>query len=133
MVVTEFERPDRQDLVVAARDRWSSVISVEAGRQYTFGARGIWIDAYIKCGPEGYSVWWLRLFEPLRVLPTANWFCLVGRFDRDERDVPAMMIEIGARCTWTAAADGKITFFANDVPGMYWNNRGEVALEILRR
>ncbi len=48
--------------------------------------------------------------------------------------------ETRATCRWndtgapyTAPRAGRLTCFANDVPGFYWNNRGAIRLSVALR
>jgi hypothetical protein len=104
-------------------------ILLEAGRIYDFVAEGQWIDLAICSGPEGnpHPVWTQRLVEQYRRAPRQRYFMLMGALDRD----PATIFPIGARLAgWKSPRGGRLTCFANDVPLMYWNNRGSVRLTV---
>lgn len=125
---------------VIARRHWNSTgLHVTAGQRYQLAARGTWVDFYIPCGANGYQYpgWLLRgplglltrFMQGLRRLPEGHWFVLVGA------------VRAGEDCQYFAAgssrevrmpASGQLAFFANDVPGFYWNNLGSIRLEITR-
>ncbi len=111
---------------IHARPAWTDACPVAAGTTYRLTASGRWWDWFVPCGPDGYST---KLLAPLahrRRAPGEAWFCLMGAIDRDE---PAAF-RIGAQRTWTAPRSGMLACFANDLPGMYWNNRGSITLSI---
>jgi hypothetical protein len=116
---------------VSARNPWNdSGIDLAVGAKYTFAATGLWKDACIECGPEGYeSTPLLKLFERFRRVPNARYFKLIGTIGRTLDD----FIIIGSSLPHFAPPrDGQLYCFANDVRLMYWNNAGCVELRVTR-
>jgi len=104
-------------------------IDVKKGEQYSIEATGTWCDTKKHChGPEGYTAESLSKWEKLRRVKDAQWFTLIASIGHDDHAAKA----IGPKGTFEATADGKLTFFANDVSFMYWNNSGSVSVTITR-
>ena len=70
----------------------------------------------------------LRLAERLRRAPSQQWFALIGAIDQD----PSTQFLIGTGCDYRPPRSGKLTCFANDVLGFYWNNKGQLELTVER-
>ncbi len=112
--------------VVPARDRWVHTgIGVVAGATYDMVASGCWVDFYIPSDPSGYS---LPLFGRGRRVNAAPLFALIGAVGENE----AATFCIGKAWRGSVASDGELCCFANDLPGMYWNNWGKVTLTVKR-
>lgn len=114
---------------IPARPRWvSTFVRVEKDEQYTLAAQGEWHDASIGTGPQGYASpnAGFRAVERWRRAPEARWFELVGSIDQD------VLFRIGAGTTLLVAKSGVIVCFANDLPFMYWNNKGAITLTLRR-
>lgn len=104
---------------------------LRAGTSYRFSATGTWKDWSIECDATGYESFKLRPFERLRRMRHARWFSLIGVVDKAKEtcfDI-GLLIESGG--TYTAAVDGTLFCFANDVSFMYWNNSGVIDLEVI--
>jgi hypothetical protein len=86
----------------------------------------------ITSGPDGYETPWYslaqRLAAPLRRVPNARWFVLIGAVRGAERSP----FVIGRETETVIPAEGTLKCFANDVPGFYWNNCGVICLSIER-
>jgi hypothetical protein len=116
-------------------------IILEAGREYEFAATGTWSDASIVCDAAGYpppisppalgglQTLVLKAFEPFRRVRSAPWFALIGAIDKD-MDTAFM---IGRNTHIKITKTGVLTCFANDVPIMYWNNKGSLTLSVAPR
>lgn len=116
---------------VSARNPWNdSGIDLAVGAKYTFAATGLWKDASIECGPDGYeSTPLLKLFERFRRVPQAPYFKLIGTIERSLHDA----IVIGSSLPdFAPSRSGRLCCFANDVRLMYWNNAGCVELRVTR-
>jgi len=116
---------------VAARRLWNDTgVVLEQGHTYRFTAVGKWVDAWNRCGPEGYASnnVFMRLAERARRVPSEPWFALIGAQARDLST--RFAIGVGSECQ--PRQTGELTCFANDVPFLYCNNRGEIALTIER-
>jgi hypothetical protein len=117
---------------IRAARRWNATgIRVEAGQAYDLAATGRWMDLNLCAGPAGnpHPTWSQRLVACRLRAPDALYFTLIGALDRD----PSTQFPIGACRSWTAPRAGELTCFANDVPLMYWNNRGSVHLTVTPR
>jgi hypothetical protein len=114
---------------VSARERWNRVADVEKDVEYevTVPAGEEWKDAWIRCGPEGYTSSWLKPFERLRRHPPSRWFALIGAIGDSE---PFL---IGRKRVVRPTEAGELRCFANDVPFMYWNNSGAIRVVVARQ
>ena len=117
---------------VVARERWNPLgVSAGPGESFEFACAGRWVDWTIECGPEGYpGTWAQRWAQAFRRKRDAPWFCVIGALDRNHH----WLFAIGSGGVWTNTTGrlAPLYAFANDVPGFYWNNRGEVQLDIKR-
>jgi hypothetical protein len=119
---------------VVARRYWNNTgLHVTVGQRYQLVAVGTWCDLVIRCDADGYPTpWWYppqRIAQGFRRLPEGNWFVLVGavRVAEDCR-----YFVVGSSCEVRMPTTGQLAFFANDVPGFYWNNFGSIRLGIAR-
>jgi hypothetical protein len=122
---------DKTTATMAARPVWNDTgVVLDEGCTYHLSATGEWVDWTIKCGPGGYPSpnVIMRLAEKLRRAPADPWFALIGAIDRDR----SAQFLIAAECQYHPTRTGQLTCFANDVPGFYWNNKGQVELTIER-
>ncbi len=125
---------EKTTVEVVARRFWNNTgLQVTVGQNYQFLAAGTWVDLLIRCHADGYSTpWWyppMRIMQGRRRLPDENWFVLAGavRAGKDCR-----YFVVGSSREVRMPATGQLAFFANDVPGYYWNNLGSIRLEITR-
>jgi hypothetical protein len=110
-------------------------IILVGGTEYQFAAQGTWHDDYIICGPEGYTLqeavpkWkqpFFRLLQGFRPQNTGDrWFQLIGK-------VGDSIFEIGTGLSCLVPVDGELFCTANDVPFMFWNNKGELTLNVIQ-
>lgn len=125
---------------VYARSYWNAPgIFVCAGQRYAIQASGTWQDANLTRGPDGARATLLQwFFGWLRRVPEANWFSLIASIgsanspnhSNDLTFFPTYAV--GSQAIIEPQCDGYIYFFANDMTGMYGNNRGSVEV-IVRR
>lgn len=126
-----MEIGDSASVTVDSRKVWNhSDIHLELGQTYRFKASGRWVDWFFEHGPDGNpsALCYMRLVEPLRRMPKANWFCLIGAVDQDISSAFVIGAGIQIQCN----RSGRLTCFANDMPHFYWNNRGTVQLIVTR-
>lgn len=83
-----------------------------------------WKDGFVPNGPAGYPRWWLAPLVFLRRARHVPWVGLIATVGRGD---PYF---IGEGAGVMPSKDGRLEFYANDVPFMYWNNSGHVDLEI---
>lgn len=116
-----------RSLEVDARRHWTDTgLAVSAGQVLRVVASGVWRDWTIETHADGFSRPHLKLAEPLRRVPSANWFQLCGAVDRRLDQV----VLLGSEVTVSAPATGRLFLFANDVPWMHWNNTGRITVQI---
>jgi uncharacterized protein (DUF2235 family) len=124
--------PGRRAIVgVHAREKWNdTALQLLKGETYLFEASGSWSDASIRSGPAGYSSpsVWFRLVQPLRRVPSANWFALIGCIGPR----PDTAFVIGEHRELVAPADGILHCYANDLAFLYRNNSGWIKLAVTR-
>ncbi len=115
-------------LEVDARLHWNDTgIDVTAGQRLRIIASGAWRDWKVETDADGFSRPHLKLAEPLRRAPSANWFQLCGSVDRRLDQV----VLLGRDVSFSAPASGRLFLFANDVSWMHWNNAGRITVQIL--
>ncbi|MFB9265238.1 hypothetical protein ACFFWD_19105 [Bradyrhizobium erythrophlei] len=114
---------------VYARNKTNEAMDVEAGDVWSFSAKGRWTDWFIACGPEGYRNFLADILQIEPRVAGQNLFCLCGEVtDKDGTESFA----IGRGCTYTFKKSGRLNLFANDLPRMYWNNDGDVTVNVER-
>jgi hypothetical protein len=106
---------------IPADAHWTRLCDVRQGTSYNFIASGTWLDWRIETDANGYERPWLKPFTALRRVPEAPWFALVGVIDKDKSTAFIIGRE---HLNWIAPRSGELSCFANDIFGMYWNNRG---------
>ena len=119
----------------------ASGVYLEAGQHYTFDVKRnqTWLDAKIRCTVKGWVAsdaprmtrLLIRMVEPKRRCPSANWFELVGSVRRDGCE----FFRIGCRgrgWTYTPRRNGELNAFANDLESRYGNNQGAVCVTVRR-
>lgn len=121
--------------IIFANRKWNDVqYDVEAGVSYFFRITGQWWDLTNHCTAKGYDRWYLNPAKRFMrcQLPGATWFTLIGAIDKRKNEM--FVISDGSLLSqgWLAPRRGKLYAFANDMPGMYWNNFGSIILEVWR-
>lgn len=118
---------------VYADKPWNdSGIDVICGQSYNFTvpASETWIDSEKICGADGYaSTWLMRHYEFSRRAPEAKWFQLIGTVGRS---IKARVVVGSSLTDFLPPFPGRLYFFANDLPWMYWNNKGMLAVRVTR-
>lgn len=129
-----LEPGERAAFTVLARRRWNdSSVFLEAGRGYRLTVADIvdwkdwWLEADPETGVRSPPAWleWPPV-RRLRRVPTAPLLALVGCIGRD----PSTAFRIGRGREYAPATTGELSAFANDVPGFYWNNSGQLTLAV---
>jgi hypothetical protein len=112
---------------IFARNRWNDTrLEVAAGDRVVVTASGTWHDSGIPSGPEGFEKPWLDPLAWTRRCRPAHWFelvAVVGQYDGPYH-------RIGTGGEFIADRAGRVQLFANDAWIMYWNNRGEIDVEL---
>ena len=122
---------------IHAASHWNDTgLQVEPNTDYRVVAQGVWHDAWIASGPEGYPSpnCLMHSVESWRRVPDAPWFALICSVDRKEElaqqvftrpfpeESPPLRFSVG----------GQLTCFANDAFRFYWNNWGEIRIAVRR-
>jgi hypothetical protein len=132
MVLKRLAKGESDTTVVKAREYWNRT-GIEVGflEAYAFEAYGTWQDWGRALDADGGASGLVQeLLDSGRRCPAAQWFQLTGSVGAaDERAFP-----LGARARWTnrSRGSGELLLFANDAPGFYWNNSGELRGRITR-
>ena len=118
---------------VYANRPWNdSGIDVVSGQAFNFAVPSgeEWIDWQKACGADGYgSTCFVRPWELFRRVPQAKWFQLIGTIGKSIKSP----VVIGSKLlNFLPPFPGRLYLFANDLPWMYWNNRGVIAVRITR-
>lgn len=124
--MSQSQPSDAQIGIVDARRKWNSVAHLRGGVEYKIEvAPGqLWYDWRIRCGPEGYELWYLIPFRWMRRLRAAPWFALVGAIGEGP------LFEITDSQIVSSQENGQLRCFANDIRFMYWNNRGTIEVRV---
>jgi hypothetical protein len=149
----------RGEIDVLARNYWNTVgLEVKQGERYDISATGQWVDRNHPSTAAGYDKVILRPFKRTRRVRKANWFCLIAAVHPSrvlqfevlndangptdfllalERTVKhcddeSQLVAISEQGSITVDRDGYLYLFANDTPGFYANNDGEVEATIKR-
>jgi hypothetical protein len=118
---------------VYANRPWNDTgLDVVSGQTFNFSVPSgeVWIDWQRACGADGYaSNRFTRPWEVFRRVPNAKWFELVATIGKSTQHP----IVIGSRLLdFLPDSPGRLYLFANDLPWMYWNNRGLIGVRITR-
>jgi hypothetical protein len=118
---------------VYANKLWNdSGVDVVSGQVFNFAVPTgeEWTDWRNRCDADGYSSTPLtRRLEIFRRVPKAKWLQLIATIGKSVRSP----VVIGSQfLEFLPSSPGRLYFFANDIPWMYWNNRGMIAVRITR-
>lgn len=106
---------------------WNDInLNVVKGEVYIFIANGEWTDWFIKCSADGYERFWLKPFISKRRYKSEKLFTLIGSINK------TILFPIDLNKEYHVQESGSLYFFANDLPGFYWNNKGFITLIIKR-
>lgn len=126
--------PDPGPFTIEAREQRSKGMEVKAGDVWSFSATGRWTDLFVACGPEGYRNFLVDILQIKLQASGKSFFCLCGQVTGKDGKVTkdSETFEIGRGCTQEFKTSGTLSLFANDVPWLYWNNRGVVTVSVKR-
>jgi hypothetical protein len=118
---------------VYANKLWNdSGVDIVSGQVFNFAVPTgeEWTDWRNRCDADGYSSTHLtRGLEIFRRVPKAKWLQLIGTIGKSVRSP----VIIGSQfLEFLPPSAGRLYLFANDIPWMYWNNRGMIAVRITR-
>jgi hypothetical protein len=118
---------------VYANKLWNdSGIDVVSGQVFSFAAPPgqEWTYWQRRCSADGYaSSVFGRPLEVFRRVPRADWLqlvCTIGKSSKRSTIIGSRLVD------FAPAYRGRLYLFANDLPWMYWNNRGMIAVRITR-
>ncbi len=124
--------------VCACRPWNQSGIKVIEGQQYAFNIIKTmdWIDGSVRSDPiEGWQGGFYKtmgfLSAYLKRSDQANWYALVGSIGKNGKETFAVIKE--SEGTVTMHKSGLLHFYANDMDGRYFNNKGLVELQVIRK
>jgi hypothetical protein len=120
--------PNNTELIkVSSRKSWNETdLEVHPDEEYEFMAIGHWNDMLVESGANGYSKTYMKPFDNLKRSPLNNWFALMGSINKQ------FDFLIGGYKKLVFDTSGKLSFYANDVPGLYWNNSHSITLFVTR-
>lgn len=114
---------------IRARCNWNSTqIEISEGEEYEFTAIGKWTDFTITKDADGYTNSYMRLFDAKKRARHHQWFALMGSLNKNED----RYYLIGKNNKIPFNENGILYCFANDVKGFYWNNFGNITLQVKR-
>ena len=123
-----LEINEYKKVIVYSKKIWNETeIQVKNGDEYQFEAEGEWKDLWKKTDAEGYSNFYMSLYNKLKRSQNNKWFALMGCVNKSK------CFFIGKRNQITTEENGMLFCFANDVCGFYWNNSGYITLKITRK
>jgi len=130
--MTKLQIGSPSETIIDAHKYWNATgIYLEIGASYKFEVQGeqFWYDAKIRSDADGYTKPWLRWAEMFRRKPNENWFSLIGNIGQSGKQE----FLIGKKLEkHKATSSGELFCYANDVPIMYFNNRGTLIVTITR-
>jgi hypothetical protein len=132
MALRKLAKGESATAVVRAAQYWNPT-GIEIGylEAYAVEAEGEWEDWGRRSDADGQAGSFIQeLFRGAKRCGEAQWFQLVGSVGgSDQRLVP-----LGTFARWTSRSlePGELFLFANDAPGFYWNNAGELTVRITR-
>ena len=132
MTLRKLGKGESDVAVVRAREYWNRT-GIEVGylEAYAFEATGSWDDWGRTTDADGGAGSFLQdLLVAGKRCQQAQWFQLTGSVGASDEHSFAL----GAHARWTNCSPqtGELLLFANDAPGFYWNNSGEIRVRITR-
>ncbi len=113
-------------VVCKAARKWNATgVMLQAHGEYHIKASGTWTDFYIATDANGFERKHLRPFKRFKRHPDAHWFALMGSIGKES---PYFLV--GPDLLLKPDKEGELFLFANDLPAMYWNNRGSLSITI---
>jgi hypothetical protein len=122
-----------KNIPVFARLRWNSTgLLIRPAEQYLVTAtEELWTDWCISstaAGQPGVGI--QKLFRSFVRFRTAQWFQLVAAVGRSHDQL--FDVGMAGRVTLGDGHEGELLFFANDVSLAYFNNSGQIHVDVLR-
>ena len=119
--------PNNTEVIkISSRKEWNETeFEVLPNEEYEFMAIGSWRSLFASSEANGFSSALMRPFNKLKRAPH-NWFALIGSINKK------FDFLIGGQRRLKCETAGKLSFYANGVPGLYWNNSRSISLFITR-
>jgi hypothetical protein len=119
--------PNNTEIIkVSSRKAWNETeVEVLPDEEYEFMAIGSWRNLFGSSEANGFSNFFMRPFNRLKRAPH-NWFALIGSINKK------FDFLIGGQKRLKVETAGKLSFYANSVPGLYWNHSRSISLFITR-
>lgn len=130
MPLHQIAAGENVSITIVAREEFPDTkLQVKKGEQYSFSCDGDqrWKDAYITCGPNGF----FNIFAWIAGLRVkgVKCFCGCGAYNEDYK---SKGFAIGTGKEIDITESGTLSFFANDSPGHYGNNKGAIVMRVER-
>ncbi len=123
----KLEINESKSFTIYSREFWNETdVEIQSGEEYKFVAEGNWKDLSKETDANGYSNWYMSLFDSLKRSRNNQWFALIGSVNKSGGFL------IGKNSQIPFQQNGKLWCYANDVRGFYWNNSGTVLLTVTR-
>ena len=118
---------DTISIQIYSSNFWNDTdIDIQTGDEYKFEATGFWKDLFLTIDADGYSNLYVSLFNKFKRSKNNQWFALMGSLNHTGDFL------IGKDNQIVFNVEGKLSCYANDVKGFYWNNSGQVLLRVTR-
>lgn len=112
---------------IMAKTYWNDTdLEIHTGEDYAFDAKGTWTDLVVKTDADGYSSWYMRLFNKHKRAQGYKWFALTGSLNKQKSFL------IGKKTSINFNQSGMLFCYANDAKKFYFNNSGCLELTITR-
>jgi len=116
-----------KSVTIYSKKFWNETdIEIENGEEYKFVADGNWKDLIMKTNADGYTSFYMSLYNRLKRSKSNKWFALIGSLNKRDDFL------IGRKNQITFQQSGRLYCYANDIKNFYWNNFGQITLTITR-
>lgn len=123
---------DSHQFLVAAAEPWNaSGLRLTPDEAYHLAVieTSDWRDDKLATTADGFTRWDLTPVDSVLRVPSEKWFCLIGAISPNLDH----FFRIGSRLNrFVPPSGGELYCFANDVPGLYDNNYGQLTLRVTR-
>ncbi|WP_300464853.1 hypothetical protein [Desulfobacula sp.] len=134
----ELELREIKNVTICACRPWNpGAVKVKEGESYTFEIEAVhnWVDGDVESDPEtGWhgsfyrTIWFLSGF--LKRSSKTGWYVLTGTIGM--MDGKTFAVITPGNEPVNMPDNGELYFYANDMKGRYFNNKGKISLKITR-
>lgn len=124
--------------ICACRPWNASGITVKKGQNYLFKIVSVdnWVDGCVDSDPiKGWQGNFYKVLGSLsgwlKRSDKSSWYALVGSVGKNDKE--SFAVEETNSWTVKSKKDGELYFYANDMEGRYFNNKGNVMLKVIRQ